>query len=60
MAPEAHTAVECINEALRLLAKATGAVGDDERLHLLDQAAAWLEIAKYRIGQKSDRPQGSP
>jgi hypothetical protein len=60
MATEARTPVESIDEALRILARVSSAVRDDEHLRLLQEAMAWLEIAKYRINQTRAHPQRSP
>ncbi len=38
----------CIEEAIRLLAKANHAANDEDRLRLLRRATTWLEEAKQR------------
>ncbi len=38
----------CIEEATRLLAKASHAANDEDRLRLLQRATKWLEEAKQR------------
>ena len=48
---------ECVAEAIRLLAEASTAAGDDERLSLLWRAAAWLQLAKQRAAEdEADSP----
>jgi hypothetical protein len=46
-----ETVDECVAEAIRLLAEASKAASDDERLRLLWRAAAWLQLAKQRAGE---------
>jgi hypothetical protein len=44
---------DCIAEAIRLLAAASSAANNDERIRLLDRAAARLQEAKLRALEQS-------
>ncbi len=53
----------CIEEASRLLAKASDAANDADRLRLLQRATKWLEEAKQRAAEQwapaNERPDGA-
>jgi len=54
-----ETVAECVAEAIRLLADASKAASDDERLRLLRRSTAWLQIAKQRAPQAGAREAGT-
>jgi hypothetical protein len=43
---------DCIAKAIQLLAKASDAANDDERLQLLHHSIMWLEEAKLRASEQ--------
>jgi hypothetical protein len=43
------TAAECIDRASSLIRAAAGATSEDEKIRLLQDAEAWLQLAKQQL-----------